>query len=233
MWNRELGSYDDSGQGRGGFRVDFGGADSPDTFTLQGDFYRGRTGMFHHVLQPPPDGNFSTRAYDNVAGANVLGRWTHHSIDESVWTLQGYYDRAERQSLVMGHVVETFDVDLVHHRPGYGNHALTWGMNYRHVRDDIDNTIPSFLSLTPDRRNTNYIGLFIQDDISLVEDDLIFTIGTKLEHNDFTGWEVQPNARLTWAIDDRNVAWGAVSRALRVTSRAEDDLHIKIAQIAA
>jgi iron complex outermembrane receptor protein len=55
-----------------------------------------------------------------------------------------------------------------------------------------------------------------------VDNRLDFSIGTKLEHNEFTGFEYQPSARLVWTPDDRNTVWGAVSRALRVPSILED-----------
>jgi hypothetical protein len=38
--------------------------------------------------------------------------------------------------------------------------------------------------------------LFVQDDILLIPDTLVLTLGTKLEHNSYTQFELQPNARL-------------------------------------
>jgi iron complex outermembrane receptor protein len=49
----------------------------------------------------------------------------------------------------------------------------------------------------------------------LVKDTLKLTIGARLEHNDYTGFEVQPNLRLLWTVDDQHSVWGAVSRAVR------------------
>jgi iron complex outermembrane receptor protein len=66
----------------------------------------------------------------------------------------------------------------------------------------------------------------LQDELQLVPDRLRLTLGSKLEHNDFTGFELQPNARLLWTIDPRQTAWGAVSRAVRTPSQLEDDLQI-------
>ena len=49
-------------------------------------------------------------------------------------------------------------------------------------------------------------------------------MGVKLEENDFTGFEVQPTARLLWTPDRKHSAWGAISRAVRTPSRTEDNM---------
>jgi iron complex outermembrane recepter protein len=50
------------------------------------------------------------------------------------------------------------------------------------------------------------------------------TLGSKIEHNDFTGFEIQPDARLLWRLQERQSVWLAASRAVRIPSRS--DLHI-------
>ena len=57
-------------------------------------------------------------------------------------------------------------------------------------------------------------------------DSLQLTLGTKLEHNDFTGFEWQPQARAAWRLADRAMVWGAISRAVRVPSRLDRDLTL-------
>jgi iron complex outermembrane receptor protein len=52
-----------------------------------------------------------------------------------------------------------------------------------------------------------------------------FTIGTKLEHNEYTGFEIQPSARLAWRINERHSLWTAVSRAVRTPSRIDGELQ--------
>ena len=42
----------------------------------------------------------------------------------------------------------------------------------------------------------------LQDAITIVEDRLKLTVGTKVEHNDYTGFEFQPSARLAWKTSD-------------------------------
>jgi iron complex outermembrane receptor protein len=52
------------------------------------------------------------------------------------------------------------------------------------------------------------------------------TLGTKLKHNDFSGFEFQPSARAAWAISAAHMLWSAISRAVRVPTRLERDVAI-------
>jgi len=51
------------------------------------------------------------------------------------------------------------------------------------------------------------------------------TIGSKFEHNIYTGWETQPSARLLWTPSARQTVWAAVTRAVRSPSRLDEDLQ--------
>jgi iron complex outermembrane receptor protein len=57
-----------------------------------------------------------------------------------------------------------------------------------------------------------------------VPDKLVLTLGSKFEHNDYTGWETIPNGRLQYSIDSGHTLWAAVSRAVRTPSRIDRDL---------
>jgi iron complex outermembrane receptor protein len=50
------------------------------------------------------------------------------------------------------------------------------------------------------------------------------TLGSKLEHNDYTGFEYEPSGRLQWKITDKQMLWAAVSRAVRTPARYDRDL---------
>ena len=47
-----------------------------------------------------------------------------------------------------------------------------------------------------------------------IELRLRFTLGSKFEHNDFTGFEYQPTARLLFTPTNKQSVWAAVSRAV-------------------
>jgi len=48
---------------------------------------------------------------------------------------------------------------------------------------------------------------------------LYFTVGAKFEHNHFTGFGVQPNARIAWLVNNKNMLWTSLSRAMRTPAR--------------
>jgi iron complex outermembrane receptor protein len=50
-------------------------------------------------------------------------------------------------------------------------------------------------------------------------------LGAKLEHNDYTGFENEPTARLRWTSTSGQTLWGAVSRAVRMPTRFDTDLR--------
>ena len=58
----------------------------------------------------------------------------------------------------------------------------------------------------------------------MLRPELSLTVGTKLEHNDYTGFEVEPNVRLSGFWTPNQALWSAVSRAVRTPSRIDSDL---------
>src|SRR5206468_1840894 len=56
-------------------------------------------------------------------------------------------------------------------------------------------------------------------------------IGTKFEHNDFTGFEVQPSVRAVYTPYTNQTIWASVSRAVRTPSEAEADIRLNPAHV--
>lgn len=193
-----------------GFRAD-GALSAADTLTVQGDFYGGR------IAQP-------AAADIDVSGGNLLGRWSRVLGVSSDFHLQAYFDRTHR--LVpgtFGEDLETYDVDFQHRFPLAARQDIVWGLGYRLTRDDITNY--PVLAFLPARVSRQWFTAFVQDEIALVRDRLQLTLGTKIEHNDYTGFEYQPSARLAWKLSPQQTVWGAVSRAVRTPSRIDRELY--------
>ncbi len=47
--------------------------------------------------------------------------------------------------------------------------------------------------------------IYAQDEITLVENKLRLTLGSKIEHNNYTGFEYQPNARLAFTPQNKQL----------------------------
>ncbi len=216
-------AFDGSRQGRVGVRADWD-PNCCDTYTFQGDFY---TGESDGAADTAPLG-FRT-SNEPVAGGHLQGRWTRTFDEESDMSLQVYYDRTDRRVFAFDQNVNIFDVDFQHRFPWRCNHNVIWGFGYRRVWDDLPTsaTITNFAA-TPVKRTTELPSAFIQDEITLVCDELFFTLGTKISDNAFTDFEIQPSARLLWLPDQRSAAWASVSRAVRTPSRMEHDGRVLI-----
>ncbi|MCK5229802.1 MAG: TonB-dependent receptor, partial [Desulfobulbaceae bacterium] len=207
---------------RGGFRLDSLLYDR-DSVTVQGDIYQGNMNQTLHL--PTVSGPFFNKIVEDkaeVEGWNLLTRWQHTLSPTSDFTLQVYYDRTNRDEFVYGEIRDTFDIDLQHQFAAYKRHEVIWGLGYRYTHDDFSDS--EILRLDPDSRSDELFSAFVQDKITLMEDCLWLTIGSKFEHNDYTGYEIQPNARLFWAPHTDHKVWASVGRAVRTPSRMEDDI---------
>ena len=154
-----------------------------------------------------------------------MARWSRELANRSQLSFQTYYDRSTReQKDFLGRLaVDIVDFDF-QHRFGLGErHDIVWGLGYRLVHDNVTGAVP--ISFDPPSRTTNLVTGFLQDDIALRPDRWILTLGAKLEHNDFSGFELQPNARLLWRPAESQTLWSAVSRAVRSPSRVDSDIH--------
>ncbi len=210
---------------RGGFRVDH--QRGIDQFTLQGDVFSNYDGSTldydARYLSAPPGGQM--RGHNE--GGNIRFRWDRTFSEQSSIMLQTYYDRHRSQLLPIGKFdAESFDADLQYRFSLFDRHQLTWGAHYRLYHNKVFDS--PLLTFSPRDQTNHLIGTFIRDDITLIPDRLLFTIGSRFEHNDFTGMEIQPNARLMWTPNPENSVWIAVSRAVRTPSRAENDSKIDI-----
>ncbi len=214
-------------QGRSGLRADWATSDA-DSFTATADIYEGTSdSRITTPLLTPPYLSAPFLERTDVAGGHALTRWTHRFSDTSDTKLQAYYDRTTRNGGEFREDRDTVDLEFQHRIGFRGRHDLVWGAGYRITGDDMRNDFR--FAWTPSSRDTQLFSGFVQDEIALVEDKLHLTIGTKLEHNDYTGWEVQPNFRALWKIHENHRLWGAVSRAVRTPSRSEDDIRLNTA----
>ena len=153
--------------------------------------------------------------------AHTLGRWTRDWSDRSSLEVQAYYDRTHRDELAtVRSTVDTVDLSL-HHRFAAGErHDLIWGLGYRFIDGEVSPTNP-FILVDDGRFRQELFSGFVQDEIELLPDRLTFTAGTKLEHNDYTGLEIQPGASLVFKPVEKQTLWASVSRAVRTPSVLE------------
>jgi iron complex outermembrane recepter protein len=218
-------AVDDWRMEQAGFRMDWA-ASATDAVTLQGDVYDADQsallrGDFVLGTLPGP----SAPGTVDVRGHNLMTRWDRKLGEGANLQLQAYYDHTYRD--IPGTFRErrdTFDVELIHNLRPYGRHDLTWGATLRITEDDLRNS--QFATFDPASRTDRRYSAFVQDRIDLKDDRWYLTLGTKVENNDYTGTEHQPNVRLSWLISDRQTLWAAISRAVRIPARLNQDLSL-------
>ncbi len=177
-------------------------------WTFQGDIYAG-------------GGSPGTRAAPEVHGGNIVARWSDRLADESPYTVQAWYDIADRDDrALLSNRAQTLGVQFTHEpRIGWGH--LLWGAGHRAGRDRTDPN--AVLQFVPTERRLEWTHLFAQHQALLAE-RWQTTVGVKLERNSYTGLEVLPSARLAFMHSPQSTSWAAVSRAVRAPSRVDREL---------
>ena len=212
----------------GGFRVD-SNLSTNDTLTTQGDLYTGSEGAVIVHSSFNPVGNFFVDRLAQLSGGNILSRWHHTFSDRSDTTFQFYFDRYTRSGPNAREVRNTFDLDFQQHFAWSSRQDLIWGLGYRHTADQTVGTIDE--SFVPPDKDGDLFNSFIQDQITLKPDRVFLTVGTKLENSYFTGFDLQPTARIAWTPSGRRTFWAAVSRASRTPTRRDEDLNAALAAL--
>ncbi len=168
------------------------------------------------------------RQYD-IKGINLLANWQHDLTNGDI-ALKTYMTFTDRQEININEKRDIYDIDFQHRLQISDNHEFIWGLGFRYTTDEIESS-SSLLSYsiiyTPSQRKDNLFSGFAQSEFKFLK-NIRFTVGSKIEHNNYTGFEIQPTARLLWNFDDRNIFWAAVSRAIRTPSRANEDIRIEI-----
>lgn len=215
---------DDWHMGHGGFRTDWS-ANAQDNYTVQGDVYSGNIGHLSPSVtiigRPEPTGALRVDA----SGYNLLGRWQHSIDKNSDVQLRAYYDHTHRNDPSFVDDLDTLDLDFQRRFPLAEINDITWGANYRYT--DNRNVGKGVFAVSPPTSRDQLFSAFAQDQIEITK-ALHVTIGSKFEHNDFSGFETQPSIRGAWNLSPQQILWAAASRAVRVPTRLERDIDIDV-----
>ena len=201
---------------QGGFRSD-GTTGTKNEWTLQGDVFKndGDQIIFPYWIDGPP---YMTSKYAALAssGANLLGRWQHQLAGDERLSTQIYYDYSSRSEDV-NLSFHTLDASLQYETPVGKYNEVTVGTGYRRTKGENEDT---FRFQTADRTDDLY-SVFLQDAVKFIDEQLILTLGTKWEHNEFTGNEWQPSGKLVFKPAEHHSLWASIARAVRTPSIME------------
>jgi iron complex outermembrane receptor protein len=201
-----------------------------DSMTVQGDI-SAMSGS-QTVGSPISTNLLASGVYDDhvtVSAENILGRWKRALANGSDLSLQVYYDRYNRLDTGFREKRDTADVDFHHHFKAGTRNDVVWGLGYRITSDHLsDGATVNPINYSPPSRSDSLFSAFFQDEIRLTS-FLSLTIGSKLEHNGYTGFEYQPSAQLVWEPADRQEIWFSVARAIREPTRTDVGVLTKYA----
>jgi iron complex outermembrane receptor protein len=193
--------------------------------SVHGDLYNGQAGE-EDYLGWPIDLTTTVAGQAKFAGGYALGRWERRFSDRSDIGLQCFFNQDRRSEVVGSGTLRTLDFDFQHRYTASSRHDLLWGAGFRLLWDDIREGIVRF---DPASRRDTVHSAFLQDDISFAEGRGILTIGSKFQHNDYSGIEVQPSVRALWNPTPTSSLWAAVSRAVRTPTRSDQDMEFEFA----
>jgi len=210
---------DDGRIGRIGFHTDLQ-TNEQNTYMLSGEAYRGTMGEQFEPrrLQDPYFKNMSSDT--EIKGGHLMARWVRQPSSGRQLEIQTYLDYSKREQFYFEDSRSIFDLDMHYRFPFSDRQEIHWGAGWRHIKD---NSHSMMWSLDPTSRSDQVWSFFIQDEIAVVPNYFRVTIGSKFEHNDYTGFEYQPSARFLWTPSSWHSLWGSWSRAIRTPSRFEHD----------
>jgi len=197
----------------GGGRVDL--AVTPrDSLTLEGDLQR---------MEGSSTPQFGGPYLTTLAEADAIAHWDHTLLNGSEMSLETYFDHYNRSVQGASELRNTFDIDFRHHLTTGLRHNIVWGLGYRITADQT--TPGGAIAYIPADKADNLFSLFIQDEIRL-NNVVSLTLGSKLEHNPYTGFEYEPGAQLVWHPTVKQQVWISIARAIRQPARADTGIQV-------
>lgn len=211
---------------QGGFRLD-SQLNTQDTLKFQGDIYHNNINQSSVFPQLAPPFVLTQKDKIRTYGGNILGRYQHTISPTSDYSLQFYFDTYTRNDDFRNESRDTLDLEFQHRFALFDSQEFIWGLNYRFGHDKVNGKPiqngTTLFTVNPPSVNDQVYSGFIQDELTLIDDKLWLTVGSKFEHNDYSGFEGQPSAKIMWAPHNQHRLWAGVSRAVRTPSRADQD----------
>lgn len=149
------------------------------------------------------------------------------------WSLTGSLDHTD---IYMGHLgyewkQTQYNLSFDANFPLTDRHRISYGVATQHTDLDVKSEILDVFqfpgetlrpildydqSFTKFDRYTGYI----QDSISLT-DEVLISVGAKVEENDLAGFGLQPGIRASWIANDQNIFWAGYAKTHRQPSLRE------------
>jgi iron complex outermembrane recepter protein len=207
-----------------GFRMDWSPS-ARDTFSLHGDIYDQGNGESVAVTTYTAPYQQIVNSTAPLSGWNLTTNWKREYSEGNDFQVSAYFDRTNRQEANFSDIRNTFDVDFLDRLRLPGHQQISWGLGGRSSKGD-DRVVTSGLAFVPYNRTDFLFTAFLQDEIYLVPNKLLFSLGTKALKTNYTGLQWEPSARLLWTPTQHQTVWAAFTHALRTPSDGERDFYL-------
>jgi len=221
--------YDWSRLGQVGFRADR--KVQANEVTVQGDAYWGKFGDAQSLSTYTPPAAQISYASTNASGGDLLFRERREFNNHSDIYLQAFWAHDHRIGSNFGEDRDTFDLDFMHRLPTFLSQRFSYGLGGRLSPSTVTQVVPT-ATFNPLKKTDSIYSAFLQDEIRFVPDKVSFTLGSKFEHNNYTGFEYQPSGRVLWTPTETETIWAAISRAVRTPDRVDEDIQVDIFALA-
>jgi iron complex outermembrane receptor protein len=141
--------------------------------------------------------------------------------------VQGYYDRVRRWDQALN-ILNTGDLDVQYHFRAGSRHDIVAGAGYR-LTDQVYRQGYS-ITFGDGHRRDGLVNTFLQDEVKLTS-SVSLILGSKVEHNAYTGIEFEPSAQLVWSPSARQTVWASASRAIRQPSWFDAEARLDLATV--
>lgn len=216
-------NYDRWRAAQGGFRADW--TEDRNTVTVQGDVYDEGAGEIVTATSYTPPYSQTLDGTERLSGGNVLARWQRVFEPGEDLQLQIYYDRANRHEPNFIDNRNTYDIDFLDRFRLPGRQQISWGLGAR-VSRGYNPQVFSGLVFSPVQRTDKLFTAFFQDEIEVVKNRLIVSVGTKFLRTNFTGLQLQPSGRIVWTPTEKQSFWASFTHSVRTPSDAERNFFL-------
>ena len=199
-----------------------------DILTVQADLFSASEGQTLTMLsanQLPAYRTFNDTV--RLGNGNILGRWKHTFSNGSEATVQGYYDRVRRWG--------SGPQRPQHRRRGFsiplpGRLAARYRRGRRLPAERIRYYAKNAITFGDGHRRDWLLSIFLQDEVRLTP-SVSLILGSKVEHNAYTGIEFEPSAQWVWSPNARQTIWASASRAIRQPSWFDAEARLDLATV--
>ena len=142
-----------------------------------------------------------TRDLGNGSRLNVDASGSYYNLDSALMSAHGV----------------TGEVNVQHVASRWGRHLLSSGLMVLAAEDHVGD---GDWRISRPEISSWRVGGFVQDELTFF-DDLLVSIGAKLEYSDATGVDAMPSLRALYAFDTTSNVWAAISRGVRAPALTE------------